>query len=376
MRHPVCSVTALGLLLAPLPSGCGSDAAPASADAAVEDATPVEDGRGDATPAEDAAEDDDTNTVTDDAAQPEDAGAAEDAATASDTASTEDAATASDTDSTEDAATASDVTQEVPDPRLEGPWSVTREDLDVDGFDAALFVPTSSAPVPAVVLAPGFQLDGSAFAGTARHLASHGVAVLVPTFGDTLLSPISHATLAEGVSAMIDRLASDPRFDAARLGAGGHSRGGKVALLAATSDGRIRASFNLDPVDAVGPFSAPSPANPSVTPELMAALTIPLGLVGSSRGGETAFPGSPACAPTADNYAAYASAAPSAPFVAVPPESGHNDFADPLPPLLRLACKAGDDPAAVRTAARGWMTAFYRLHLVGDTAYASWLVAP
>lgn len=371
---------ALCLLLASLTVACAgeraSDAATTSdATAAATDAATPDDADPDGPATEDDATSDGEapdDATTDDAA-PDDAATTDDVtasdAADEDTASDDDAATASDA-ATEDTATS------LRDPSLEGPFPVTREDLDVDGFDVALFVPTMSALAPAVVLAPGFQLDGSAFAGTARHLASHGIAVLVPTFGDTLLSPISHATLADGVIAMLDTLAADPRFDPARLGAGGHSRGGKVALLAATRDARVRASFNLDPVDSVGPFSTPSPANPSVTPELMGALAIPLGFVGSSRGAEPAFPGSPPCAPAADNYAAYAAYAPAAPFIAVPPDSGHNDFADPLPALLRLACKAGEDPAAVRTASRAWMTAFYRLHLAGDAGYAAWLTPP
>jgi hypothetical protein len=262
------------------------------------------------------------------------------------------------------------------DPTVEGPWPLAQEALEVDGFEVALFVPTASVTVPAVVLAPGFQLDGDAFFGFARHLASHGVAVLVPTFGDGIFSAIDHADLSDAVIAMVDALAGDPRFDPERLGAGGHSRGGKVALLAATRDGRIRASFNLDPVDATGPGVRVDEDNPSVAPELMGNLAIPLGFVGTTRGGRTTLPGAPACAPSGENYAAYAGAAPTPPFVAVPPESGHNDFADPLPLLLRLACAAGQDPAAVRGAAKTWMTAFYRLHLAGDARYAPWLANP
>jgi hypothetical protein len=268
-------------------------------------------------------------------------------------------------------------TAEAVDPTGLGPLDVSEAPLTVAGYDATLFVPEADAPVPAVVLAPGFQIDGPPYHGYARHLASHGVAVLVPTFGDSLARPIAHSDLADAIIEMVDALADDPRFDPGRLGAGGHSRGGKASILAATRDPRIRASFNLDPVDSVGPNGNPTPNNPSVTPELMGGLTIPLGLVGTSRGGISIFPGLPECAPAADNYDAYARAAVNADvFVALPPLSGHNDFPDPLPFLLRLACPAGDDPGEVRLASQTWMTAFYRVHLADDVRYAPWLVAP
>ena len=367
-------------LLGLLATACGSEAAtaPAAEVQVTDDSTSTGADTPDAT--EDTAAHDDAAPPVEDAAPPVDDAAPADAVppedaredTTSDDAG-EDAVSPPDDTASDDTATDA---SSVADPSAPGPVPWTQEDLDVAGYDVALYVPTMSALAPAVVLAPGFQLDGSAFASYARHLASHGVAVLVPTFGDSLFSAISHSTLADAVVAMVASLAADPRFDPTRLGAGGHSRGGKVALLAATRDDRIRASFNLDPVDSVGPFSTPSAENPSVTPELMADLAIPLGLVGSTRGAEAAFPGSPACAPASDNYAAYATAASGVPFVAVPPASGHNDFADPLPALLRLACKGGDDPAAVRAAARTWMTAFYRVHLAGDAGYAPWLVTP
>lgn len=263
------------------------------------------------------------------------------------------------------------------DPTAPGPLEVAQEDVEVAGFDAVLFTPVVSALSPAVVLAPGFLIDGPPYHGYARHLASHGVAVLVPTFGDNVLRPIAHSDLADAIIDMVTALAEDPRIDPGRLGAGGHSRGGKASILAATRDARIRASFNLDPVDSVGPNGNPTPKNPSVTPELMGELTIPLGLVGTTRGAISVFPGLPECAPEAENYNAYASAASAADvFVGVPPLSGHNDFPDPLPLALRLACPAGDDPGEVREASRTWMTAFYRVHLAGDARYAPWLTAP
>lgn len=265
-----------------------------------------------------------------------------------------------------------DTTTAPPDPAKTGPFTVKRETVTVAGFAAVLFVPESATPVPAIVLAPGFQLDGNAFELYGSHLASHGIATLIPTFGDSLFAPLTHSALADSVVAMVAWLAADTRFDATRLGAAGHSRGGKLAILATTRSSTIRATFGLDPVDTPGgPGAVPSADNPSVTPELMAAVTVPFAVLGSAYGGTAASAFAPACAPVEDNYHQYALAAANAPVVYewVAPGSGHNDFADPLPFLVTLACQAGDDPPATRTLAKTRLTAFFLRHLAGDLRY-------
>ena len=262
-------------------------------------------------------------------------------------------------------------TTDAPDPAAIGPYAVTRETVSVAGFAAVLFVP-DTASAPAIVLAPGFQLDGNAFEFYGAHLASHGIATLVPTFGDSLFAPLTHSALADAVVTMVTWLADDARFDATRIGAAGHSRGGKLAILATTRSGIIKATFGLDPVDtAGGPGAQPSADNPSVTPELMAAVSVPFAVLGSAYGGTPTSPFAPACAPPEDNYRQYALAAANAPvrYEWVAPGSGHNDFADPLPFLVSLACQAGDDPAATRALAKARMTAFFKRHLEGDLRY-------
>ena len=135
---------------------------------------------------------------------------------------------------------------------------------------------------------------------------------------------------------------ADQRFDGNHLGVAGHSRGGKIAFLAATRSTRIKAVFGLDPVDAAGgPGAQPSADFPSVAPELMPRVTVPVAIIGSAYGGTTASPLAPACAPVEDNYHQYTVAATAAVSVRewVAPASGHNDFADPLPFLLSLVCR-------------------------------------
>lgn len=80
------------------------------------------------------------------------------------------------------------------------------------------------------------------------------------------------------------------------------------AFLVTTRSTAIKATFGLDPVDtAGGPGAQPSPANPSVTPELMSAVTVPFAVLGSAYGGTAASTFAPACAPADDNFRQYAS---------------------------------------------------------------------
>lgn len=264
-----------------------------------------------------------------------------------------------------------------PDPAATGPYAVEEEEDQVDGFDVVRYVPKTTGDFPAVVLVPGFLFGADSFALYGRHLASHGIVTLIPTFGDSAFSPISHRDLADHVRAMAADLASDARVDPSRVGVAGHSRGGKVAILAAIRDDRpaatrIKAVFGMDPVDTTGgPGASPTPENPSVTPELMAGLKVPFAVIGSEYGGEALNAFSPACAPTDDNYAAYVSAATQVPAIYswLAPKSGHNDFADPVPFLLQLACKAGDTPADARALAKAKLVAFFKRTLAGDERY-------
>jgi len=272
-------------------------------------------------------------------------------------------------------ASPSDVAAPPADPGVAGPFTVTKSSRTLAGFAVDVYTPSGASPLPLVLLSPGFLLEAKSFATTGQHLASHGYAVVIPTWGDNAFAPISHSTLADHVSALLDALlaaGATPSIDPARVGVAGHSRGGKITILAATRDDRIGAVFGLDPVDAVGPLGAPTPDNPSVTPELMAGLVVPFAVIGSAKGGELHL--GTTCAPTADNYRAYHDAATAAParHLWVPTGSGHNDFGTDLG-LLALACKTGDDAAATRAFAHAKLVAFFRVYLDGDARYAAWL---
>ncbi|HRE91507.1 MAG TPA: acyl-CoA thioester hydrolase/BAAT C-terminal domain-containing protein, partial [Myxococcota bacterium] len=204
---------------------------------------------------------------------------------------------------------------------------------------------------------------------------SHGIAALVIDFGDSAFSPLTHDALGTAMVEAVTWLTSDPRVDGTKVAVGGHSRGGKAAMLAAARDARVKAVLGLDPVDAPPPLTQPNASFPSVTPELMGQVTAALLLLGSEYGATPVSFLAPACAPADENFEQYAQSASAASRVVVEeiPKSGHNDFADPLPGLLSGACKAGDQPATTRARVRTLSVAFLAVVLRGDSRYEPWL---
>lgn len=271
-------------------------------------------------------------------------------------------------------------------PTADGPYGAQRFEetiaTPVQDVRTLIFLPEdgSDAPYPVVVFNHGFQLAAENFQGYARRLASHGFVVLLPNIGDSLFRARTHTELRDIQVAIDDWIvAAEGRpgsriyrlVDTSLLGVGGHSRGGKQAMFAAVSDDRIAAYFGVDPVDSGPPFGSNPTDYPSVTPELMSGLTVPSGFIGSGLGAQTAFPGAPQCAPTADNYTAYYAEAPSPSFAWRLPEAGHNDFVEDCNFTCQFACPMGDATAA--EFARTTMLAFFKVFLAGDDSYRAWL---
>jgi predicted dienelactone hydrolase len=275
------------------------------------------------------------------------------------------------------------------DPYIDGIYSVSTTEVrvpDSTGTDraAVLYVPDSVElpDLPAIVFSHGFQLGGSSYAGYAERMASHGIIVLLPTWGDTLLASRNHVDLANDVETMISWLIQqngpggefEGRLNLLGLGAAGHSRGGKQSILAAVNDERIQALFTLDPVDSAppGPFNDPADY-PSVTPEQMDGITIPFGVVGAGLGATTTIPFAPACAPAEDNYQAYFNEVGTDSYLYTVADAGHNDFLFNCTGFACQACPGGDDAEFLRDLSAGQMTAFFRLYLAGDERYEAFL---
>ncbi|MFN8021699.1 MAG: dienelactone hydrolase family protein [Acidimicrobiales bacterium] len=108
-------------------------------------------------------------------------------------------------------------------------------------LDAVLALPDSSGPHPVVIVLPGSSGVSANHVMHTQTLASAGLGVcLVDPFGARAVSSTvanqtqySFAASAFDVLATMRVLAADPRVDATRMSAQGHSRGGAAVVMAA-----------------------------------------------------------------------------------------------------------------------------------------------
>lgn len=270
-------------------------------------------------------------------------------------------------------------------PDGDGPYTVSRSDESVEvsagEFDVIVIVPDGAEgeTFPLVVVNHGFQLSAGNFAASGERLATHGFLVLLPSMGDGLFNAFSHTDLATIQQDLLDWALNQARvpggrffgrIDAAKIGVGGHSRGGKASLMLAIGDDRVTASFNIEPVDSGPPFGGDDPAlYPSVTPESMDQLSIPTGYIGAELSASGAIP----CAPVADNYHAYFEVSPTPSYEWFVRDAGHNAFVEGCDFQCRLACPTGDQDGFALAFARTAMVGFYQVYLKGDLRYQSWL---
>lgn len=226
---------------------------------------------------------------------------------------------------------------------------------------------------PLVLLAPGFLVPMESYATYARHLATHG-AVVVIAAPEASFFGADHVAMALDLRAVIDSLlqpgALAVPIEPTQIAAGGHSLGGKIAVLAASGDPRIRALLLLDPVNSV---SGPRP-QPSIVPDLIGSLAVPVAIFGQL----TDTSGFQACTPAADNYRVIFDAATSTPrgYEWTIGGAAHMDFvSDPV--ACGLACALCQAPTApvdqTRAFIRAASVAFLRTHLTTDLTGCDWL---
>ena len=277
----------------------------------------------------------------------------------------------------------------VDDPYKNGPLGFTRTTLKITvqgseesqnrDINVEVFVPKNATgkPFPLVILNHGFQSSGTAYLGFGQRLASHGFVTLLPSWGDNAIFALTHRALAAYTIGLIEWALKENHasvsvlremIDPDHIGVGGHSRGGKQSLLAATQDERIIASFNLDPVDSSSPTGGTETEFPSVTPEKMGDLHIPLGFIGAGHGGE----GLVACAPEDQNYHQYFISALSPAFEYNVLDAGHMDFMDNCGALC-ATCPSSDGDAWIYNFANATQLAFYKVYLAGDQRYQPWV---
>lgn len=246
--------------------------------------------------------------------------------------------------------------------------------------DARVFFPDAPGTerYPLVVFAHGFQMAVNHYDALLRHVASHGYVVASVHYPGTLLD-VDHRNVSGALSAARRAFAGAVpgfagRADVTRAVAMGHSLGAKGAAMAALADPGFVAGLALDPVDDSPPFGAPSAQRPSVAPEMMSGLRVPLGLVGATQSRCPQL--GQACAPEPHDYRQFAAAAPATvphPVWALR-NFGHMDFADPGCGFVCAACARGAAPIDARVAAlRGLAVAFLDQYVRGDASARGWI---
>ncbi|MBA3502547.1 MAG: dienelactone hydrolase family protein [Deltaproteobacteria bacterium] len=278
-----------------------------------------------------------------------------------------------DTNTGGDANVAVDAPASSVDPANAGAFAVTTEAASIPGsaagrtLPATIYRPTGApTPAPLVVVSPGFRMARTQYASYASHLASWGFVVILADYADTSFFP-DHQKLGSDVKSVVDwALArADLAIAPAMIGAAGHSLGGKISVLAASLDPRIKAVVGWDPVDS---------NSPSVAPQLMTTLGAAVAVIGETT---NASGGGMPCAPGAENFQQFYAASPSPALQMTMNGADHMDWVDDPSCGVCGFCTAGTlAPDATRTASKRLDVAWLRRHLLGDTAMESWLTSP
>lgn len=238
-----------------------------------------------------------------------------------------------------------------------GPHRVLRGDLALVGLPGVVYTPTSGLGLPAVAFGHGWLQPPARYRGLLRHLASWGFVVAAP---GTQLGPLaSHRLFAADLRTALDvcvgvRLGDgDISVDPAKLGLAGHSVGGGCAVLAAADDSRVRAVATLAATQ-TRPFSTDA-ASRCAMPSLHLAA------------------GHDLVAPTPGNAGAIAAnwAGPAA--LRTVTKASHLGFTEGRHwSNLLLPGKA---ESTTQRVARIMLTAFFLVHLAGETRFQAVLDA-
>lgn len=233
------------------------------------------------------------------------------------------------------ASTKQDMTTTALDLSKPGPLSTIRFDLKVmvnrAHIDLTVIGPSDDGkeitkrgtPLPWVLLSPGFSTDRKQYQGYGDRLASYGVVTVLQKspnefdharYRDDTVALIGWLLSPKGMGA--DRLVG--RLDSNRIGVVGHSLGGKISLLVAESDPRVKAVLGIDPVDLRDPTALSG----------LAKLKLPTGTPIGYLGEIVSQTGGKPCAPANANYEVLYRASPSPAFAITFNGAAHMDFVD------------------------------------------------
>lgn len=181
----------------------------------------------------------------------------------------------------------------VPDPDLDGPYTVAEltDKIDVassgdKGLDVHCFYPTagpSAGPYPVIVVGHGFSIPGFEYDSYLKRLGTFGYVALTVEYPGSIQAGVNNVKQAQDMIGGLDwagkKAELTGKADTGTAGMSGHSLGGKVAFLAATMDARVKAAITLDPID--GSMNC-TPQNCPDVSDLMPTLTIPTAMLGET----------------------------------------------------------------------------------------------
>jgi hypothetical protein len=226
-------------------------------------------------------------------------------------------------------------------------------------------------PFPLVVISPGFTLDRKLFQSYAERLASYGIIAVL----QKSRSEFSHSTYRDETIGLIDWLINPTGFGASRIagridkdriGLAGHSLGGKISLMVAAKDPRIKALFAIDPVDSGFPQARTELGKIKLAPE------IPLAYLGETISKTGSFM---PCTPADSNYEVLYGRSSSPAFSITFKDAAHNDFVDNFMSCMGCGfCPGGTAPKdRTNKLAVKYSTAYFVWALKGDKRGADYL---
>ena len=241
------------------------------------------------------------------------------------------------------------------------PYTVTPYDIDRAGhvFKVTVYMPTSAGPHPLVGLSCGSTQIAAGYAIYGKRLASYGIAVVIendPGFSTNTgyITPDAAYVIDTWVPATLG-----DQIDLTKVGLAGHSRGGAVSMLIASTKlhGKVVAWFGIDPVD--NQFGQ-APRQYGRTD--LASIGIPTAFLGAEVTSN--------CAPAADNYRMLYPRAPSPSVLVVGLGAGHTQFepADACNACSICSPNGTADPNVVLAYANRYVTAFFARELLGDSS--------
>jgi dienelactone hydrolase len=240
----------------------------------------------------------------------------------------------------------------------QGPHRVLRGDLALVGLPGVVYTPTAGRGLPALAFGHGWLQPPSRYRGLLRHLASWGLVVAAP---GTQLGPLaSHRLFAADLRTALDvcvgvRLGDGSiSVDPGKLGLAGHSVGAGCAVLAAAEESgesggsRVRAVATL----------AATQTKPFATDAASRCGMPSLHLAG---GRDLVAPRVGHAGLIASNWAGQAR-------LRTVPKATHLGFTEGRH-WSNLLLPGKSETASLR-AARILLTAFFLVHLAGETRYA------